>query len=120
MRHKMRASLDKTSAERFDLKQGAGGIVDIEFMVQYLVLGFAHQYEPLTDWSDNIRLLETIKSVGLLDAERADQLIDAYRVYRNRYHRLALQNEKALVSTEEFVEEREVVSAAWQALMEPK
>jgi glutamate-ammonia-ligase adenylyltransferase len=120
MRHKMRASLDKTSAEWFDLKQGAGGIVDIEFMVQYLVLGFAHQYESLTDWSDNIRLLETIKSVGLLDAERADQLIDAYRVYRNRYHRLALQNEKALVSTEEFVEEREVVSAAWQALMEPK
>lgn len=120
MRHKMRASLDKTSAERFDLKQGAGGIVDIEFMVQYLVLGFAHQYESLTDWSDNIRLLETIKSVGLLDAERADQLIDAYRVYRNRYHRLALQNEKALVSIEEFVEEREVVSAAWQALMEPK
>lgn len=118
MRRKMRESLDKSTANQFDLKQGRGGIVDIEFMVQFWVLGFSHRYPGLTDWSDNIRLLETIKSVGILTDAQADQLIEAYRQYRNRYHRLALQNEKALVPSEEFVAEREAVAHLWHTVME--
>jgi len=117
MRQKMRASLDKTNAEQFDLKQGSGGIVDIEFMVQYLVLGHAHEFDALTQWSDNIRLLEAIKSVQLLPIEEVEALIEAYRVYRARYHRLALQNDKSLISVEDFKVERAVVEKSWQTLM---
>lgn len=117
MRQKMRDSLDKTNPEQFDLKQGSGGIVDIEFMVQYLVLGHAHEFVELTQWSDNIRLLEAIRTVELLPVEEVEALIDAYRVYRARYHRLALQNEKSLIPDEDFKVERAVVEKSWQTLM---
>lgn len=118
MRQKMRESLDKSTSTQLDLKQGSGGIVDIEFMVQYLVLAHANKFKQLTVWSDNIRLLETIKKVELLAEEDVDHLIEAYRVYRDRYHRLALQSEKAIVSLDEFALEREGVSSVWHALME--
>ncbi len=117
MREKMRDNLSRDSGELFDLKQGHGGMADIEFMVQYHLLAYSHQYPELIDHSDNIRQLEALARVGLLSAEEVETLINAYRGYRARGHRLVLQEQKAVVSREEFVAEREAVAAMWQRIM---
>lgn len=119
MREKMRASLDESDGRSFDPKQGQGGIADIEFMVQYAVLRWAHQYPDLLDWTDNIRLLDTLGRHGLLEGGSAELLSNAYRVFRAVYHRSALQETPGLVSGEGLAVERDVVQDIWQALMEP-
>jgi glutamate-ammonia-ligase adenylyltransferase len=113
MREKMRGHLDKTAAEIFDLKQGVGGIVDIEFMVQYLCLAHAPKSPEIVTYSDNLRQLEALAQVGVLKTEQAQRLIEIYLAYRGRYHQLSLQDAKGLVSSEEFSEERAQVSAYW-------
>ncbi|WP_373019445.1 bifunctional [glutamate--ammonia ligase]-adenylyl-L-tyrosine phosphorylase/[glutamate--ammonia-ligase] adenylyltransferase [Thiomicrorhabdus sp.] len=118
MRQKMRDSLDKSNGDAFDLKHGRGGIVDIEFMVQYLVLAFSHDYPELSEYTDNIRILEAIERVGLLSVEEVDSLVKSYKVYRSKYHRLALQNHKAIVEVDCYPSERERVVSIWQKLME--
>ena len=60
MREKMRDNLDKSSDDTFDVKQGRGGITDIEFMVQYLLLRYSSDYPTLCHYSDNIRQLEAL------------------------------------------------------------
>ncbi|WP_127471270.1 bifunctional [glutamate--ammonia ligase]-adenylyl-L-tyrosine phosphorylase/[glutamate--ammonia-ligase] adenylyltransferase [Thiomicrorhabdus aquaedulcis] len=117
MRQKMQASLDKSTAQEFDLKQGQGGIVDIEFMMQYLVLAFAQQYPQLSQFSDNVRILEAVKATQLLPSESVDMLTQAYKVYRSKYHRMALQNQAPMVSSECYSEERQAVVAVWKGLM---
>ncbi|MBK5932034.1 bifunctional [glutamate--ammonia ligase]-adenylyl-L-tyrosine phosphorylase/[glutamate--ammonia-ligase] adenylyltransferase [Halochromatium salexigens] len=117
MRAKMRANLDKTRAGWFDLKQGAGGIADIEFMVQYAVLRWAREHPDLTRWTDNIRLLETLIRLGLLaDAVGAD-LTSAYKALRAAYHRRALQDTAGLVEEARLGLERAAVIAIWHQLM---
>ncbi|MEJ2592941.1 MAG: bifunctional [glutamate--ammonia ligase]-adenylyl-L-tyrosine phosphorylase/[glutamate--ammonia-ligase] adenylyltransferase, partial [Candidatus Thiodiazotropha sp.] len=117
MREKMRASLDKSTPEQFDLKQGAGGIVDIEFMVQYTVLRWAHEHPELLVWSDNIRLLETLSGLGLLRNGAAQRLMGAYKAMRAAYHRSALQNQPALLESDRLAEERVLVQDIWSYLM---
>jgi len=117
MRHKMQKELDKSSEVLFDLKQARGGIVDIEFMIQFLVLSYAHDYPSLCVYSDNLRILEAVEEAGLLSQKEVDDLLDAYKTYRSKYHRVALQNEKPLVSSDCYLEQREAVQAVWQKLM---
>lgn len=118
MREKMRGSLSKDSAELFDLKQGHGGIADIEFMVQYHLLAHAHEYPELIEYSDNIRQLEALARVGLLSGAQVETLTNAYRSYRARAHRLVLQQQKAVVSREEFVTECSAVEEMWRNIMQ--
>lgn len=113
MREKMRGQLDKSKAEQFDLKQGHGGIVDIEFMVQYWVLRWAAQHAELLGWTDNIRLLETLKGLALLSSDLADRLMEAYRVLRAAYHCSALQDQPALIGNDQFETERNLVRQIW-------
>lgn len=117
MREKMRAGLDKSTPEMFDLKQGVGGIVDIEFMVQYAVLRWAHDHPDLLLWSDNIRLLGSLSKLGLLSDNAADRLMGAYKALRAAYHRLALQDQPPLVVNEDLLEERTLVQEIWSSLM---
>ena len=117
MRQKMEDELDKSNGELFDLKQGEGGIVDIEFMMQYLVLCYAHQYPELSEYSDNLRILECVESCELLSRGEVAALLDAYKTYRSKYHRVALQNEKPLVSNDCYLPQREAVKAIWSKLM---
>lgn len=121
MREKMRESLSKgeggTKSDKFDLKQDRGGIADIEFMVQYGVLGWAHTHPELLRWSDNIRLLETMSSCEIITRDEAELLADAYRQYRACAHRVSLQQQPAVVSGEEFNEVRKGVIQVWQRLM---
>ena len=119
MREKMRESLDKSNADYFDLKQGHGGIADIEFMVQYAVLRWAHQYPELLDWTDNVRLLDTLAQQGLLEGRSAEMLSNAYKVFRAVYHRNALQESPGRVASNLLVEERGMVQDIWRGLMHP-
>lgn len=118
MREKMRDHLGTKGSEldkraQFHLKHDAGGIVDIEFLVQYLVLAWAVKEPQLCRWSDNIRILGCLEQAGLLATEEADQLIDAYKAYRSVGHRLALQRLPSKVGGGEFVAERENVARLW-------
>ncbi|WP_019556856.1 bifunctional [glutamate--ammonia ligase]-adenylyl-L-tyrosine phosphorylase/[glutamate--ammonia-ligase] adenylyltransferase [Thiomicrorhabdus arctica] len=117
MRLRMQNELDKSNDELFDLKQGRGGIVDIEFMVQFLVLAYAHQYPNLSVFSDNLRILEAIAEAKLLSLQEVDGLLEAYKVYRSKYHRVALQKEKYLVASTCYQVQREVVQSVWNKLM---
>ncbi|AFL72791.1 bifunctional [glutamate--ammonia ligase]-adenylyl-L-tyrosine phosphorylase/[glutamate--ammonia-ligase] adenylyltransferase [Thiocystis violascens] len=118
MREKMRANLDKSRDERFDLKQGSGGIADIEFMVQYAVLRWAAAHPELADWTDNIRLLETLTRLGLLPGHAAENLTDAYKALRAVYHRSALQQQPKTVPLDRLQAERTRVREWWRVLME--
>jgi glutamate-ammonia-ligase adenylyltransferase len=118
MRAKMRVNLDKTRPGWFDLKQGVGGIADIEFMVQYAVLRWACDYPDLTAWTDNIRLLETLSRAGRLPESAGNELTAAYKALRAAYHRNALQDTPGLVADDQLCSERDQVVAVWRDLME--
>lgn len=118
MRAKMRDNLEKHVPGRFDIKQGRGGVTDIEFIVQYAVLRFAADHPELTSYTDNIRILESLHRCGLISAGTERALADAYRAYRARLHRLALMEAPKLAGEEEFVREREAVAAVWTEFVE--
>jgi [glutamine synthetase] adenylyltransferase / [glutamine synthetase]-adenylyl-L-tyrosine phosphorylase len=118
MREKMWQEHASRSVDRFDLKRDPGGIADIEFMVQYWVLAHACDHPPLLDYPDNIRILERLVDTGLLPEEEARFLTDTYRAFRDRIHRLTLQESPAVVDSAEFAEEREAVRAMWRRVME--
>ncbi len=113
MRAKMRGQLDKSNEQRWDLKQGEGGLIDIEFITQYLVLRDAHRDARLVEYSDNWRQLDALAAVGSVDAGSREALIDSYRRYRAWAHAAALQNEAALAEPGRFTEERARVRALW-------
>ncbi len=117
MREKMRVSLDKSSKELFDLKQGRGGIADIEFMVQYAVIRWADTYPDLLDWTDNIRLLEGLAKYEIFADDVVVVLADAYRAFRSASHRLTLQEKPVLVSRDELGVERTRVKEIWDSVM---
>lgn len=128
MRAKMRDNLGSkstaagTSANAFeasapfDLKQDAGGIVDIEFMVQYAALAWSHSHPPLLRWTDNIRILEELEHEGLMPAEDASLLREAYKAYRSAAHRQALQKDAGVITGDQFVDERRQVLRIWREL----
>ncbi len=118
MREKMRKNLDKTRDGRFDLKQGRGGIADIEFMVQYSVLRWSSRYRDLADWTDNVRLLESLARLDLLPGTAAEDLTAAYKDLRATYHRSGLQEQPTTIADDLLVEQRTRVRSLWQALME--
>ncbi|MBI3778862.1 MAG: bifunctional [glutamate--ammonia ligase]-adenylyl-L-tyrosine phosphorylase/[glutamate--ammonia-ligase] adenylyltransferase, partial [Gammaproteobacteria bacterium] len=90
MREKMTAEKAHHDAAQADVKHDPGGIVDIEFMVQYWVLRWAHEHPGLTRHTDNIHILEALRAEDLLEAERAGLLTQAYRHYLSVEHRLKL------------------------------
>ncbi|MFH0022714.1 bifunctional [glutamate--ammonia ligase]-adenylyl-L-tyrosine phosphorylase/[glutamate--ammonia-ligase] adenylyltransferase [Pseudomonas fluorescens] len=100
----------------FDLKQDAGGIVDIEFMVQYAALAWSQSHPPLLRWTDNIRILEELEHAGLMPAEDASLLREAYKAYRSAAHRQALQKDAGVIPGDQFAEERRQVMRIWREL----
>ncbi|MGU1999120.1 bifunctional [glutamate--ammonia ligase]-adenylyl-L-tyrosine phosphorylase/[glutamate--ammonia-ligase] adenylyltransferase [Pseudomonas aeruginosa] len=100
----------------FDLKHDAGGIVDIEFMVQYAVLAWSGEHPALLEFTDNIRILEGLERAGLIASEDVRLLQEAYKAYRAAAHRLALQKEAGVVSGEHFQTERREVIRIWREL----
>jgi glutamate-ammonia-ligase adenylyltransferase len=116
MRQKMHDGHPNRSGQ-FDLKHDAGGMVDIEFIVQMLVLAHAHEHPRLLGNLGNIALLRIAAEEGLIDATLAQHCADAYRHYRKLQHRLRLNSaEYARVEPAEVAEESAAVRALWQAL----
>lgn len=100
----------------FDLKQDAGGIVDIEFMVQYAALAWSREHPALLRYTDNIRILEGLEQAGLIPSTDADLLREAYKAYRVAAHRQALQKEAGVISGDQFQAERREVRRIWAEL----
>ncbi len=117
MRERMRAELDSSSAEVFDLKQGRGGIADIEFVVQYEVLANACNYPDLLIFTDNIRQLDGLERFRILSVADAARLRNAYRSLRRRIHQLKLQEQPAQIPVTEARDERDSVIRLWQRVM---
>ncbi|WUR14494.1 bifunctional [glutamate--ammonia ligase]-adenylyl-L-tyrosine phosphorylase/[glutamate--ammonia-ligase] adenylyltransferase [[Empedobacter] haloabium] len=103
-------------AETFDLKQDEGGMIDIEFIVQYLVLEYAGRYPQLTGNVGNIALLRISGELGLIDAELAGKVGDAYRAMRKLQHQLRLQGEPSRVEPRRVAQHASSVVTLWRAI----
>lgn len=114
MRQKMRENLDTDiKGDSFNLKHGFGGIVDIEFMVQYALLAQSAAQPSLAAYTDNIRQLEALVSCGLISVTVANELSQAYLAYRSATHECALQEEPGVVSGPQWNQHREAVGRIW-------
>jgi glutamate-ammonia-ligase adenylyltransferase len=116
MREKMRDHIWKQHAERHDIKQMPGGMTDIEFITQYLVLAHAHAHSSLIEFTDNVRILHAAFREKLINEHEYEALVGAYKAYRYENHRLALAERDGL-SKHEFIEERAQVEDLWKRLL---
>ena len=117
MRRKMTDGHPNRSA-LFDLKHDAGGMVDIEFLVQYLVLAHAATHPELLDDAGNIALLERAAKAGLIDAQAAADCAQAYRHFRRLQHVLRLNDARyARVEPESVAAQRAAVRGLWGAVL---
>ncbi len=100
MRQKMRAHLDTSNDDGFDIKQGQGGLIDIEFLVQFLVLSYGHRHPQIVEFSDNLRILMALEQVGVISHDEQLLLSKAYCQLRDFGHRRALQKQRLTISDE--------------------
>jgi glutamate-ammonia-ligase adenylyltransferase len=114
----MRRRIEENAEGAVDLKREPGGIVDIEFMVQYLALAHAATHPALADWTDNVRILETSSREGLLTEEVAAGLKEAYLALRAESHRTALDRPDDARAREVLDRYRTFVRAQWQRILE--
>ena len=118
MREKMRAQLGSKAGDAgFDLKHGRGGIVDIEFMVQYQVLANAETHPELATYTDNIRQLDGLSESGCISTVDADALKTAYVRYRTLNHEAILAGRKGRTEFAEVENERQLVESLWAQWM---
>lgn len=114
MREKMWSQYPPKSG-LFHLKKQAGGITDIEFLVQYWVLKSGDRGEYV--YTDNIRLLATLAANGCIEESIASRLTTIYITMRDRIHALSLQGQSAEVDEKEFQQERAFVQQCWQQFL---
>jgi glutamate-ammonia-ligase adenylyltransferase len=113
MRAKMLAAHPNPS-ELFDIKHDRGGIIDVEFIVQYLVLAYARIHPELTGNIGNLALLKLAAALGLIPGDAADRVHAAYREYRRMQHALRLRGDAyARVERDSVAREIADVSALW-------
>ena len=115
MREKMRAHLGQKHKGRWDIKADAGGITDIEFITQYLVLRYASQDVTLTRWSDNVRIFELLANSNKMTEQEARALTHAYVTLRDALHHLALQELPGHVEETAYASEKAQVNSSWQS-----
>ncbi len=117
MRMKIAAAKAGRHSETFDVKNDRGGMVDIEFMVQYWVLRFAAEYPKLTEHTDNISLLQVLAGLGLIANAHKNVLIEAYRRYLTTEYRLKLTEQRSVPEKQTLGELPDRVQEIWiQAL----
>ncbi|MFW0857418.1 bifunctional [glutamate--ammonia ligase]-adenylyl-L-tyrosine phosphorylase/[glutamate--ammonia-ligase] adenylyltransferase [Cronobacter dublinensis] len=119
MREKMRAHLGNKHRDRFDIKADEGGITDIEFITQFMVLRYAPEQPKLTRWSDNVRILELLAQHDIMREGEAKALTQAYVTLRDELHRRALQELPGHVAQTAFEQEREQVRDSWRRWLAP-
>lgn len=115
MRQRMRKAQNDGKAKRkFDIKNDPGGIIDIEFMVQYLILLFAHDHPLLVQWTDVVRQLNSLAIAGVIDDRSAHVLKQGYLVFRYLVHRLSLEQKPATIDAHRLREHRRRVRRIWE------
>ncbi|MDY0012471.1 MAG: bifunctional [glutamate--ammonia ligase]-adenylyl-L-tyrosine phosphorylase/[glutamate--ammonia-ligase] adenylyltransferase [Rhodocyclaceae bacterium] len=119
MRQKMMDAHANKGGE-FDLKHDRGGLIDVEFLVQYLVLGYAHAYPTLTGNLGNIALLRIAGELGLADSRLAQLAGDAYRELRHQQHRLRLNNQPSKLPQDLVKDARAAVVEMWNSIFPPR
>jgi glutamate-ammonia-ligase adenylyltransferase len=117
MREKVRAA-HPIPAGRFDVKHSAGGMMDAEFAVQYLVLARGASHPGLMDDVGNIALLRRAEEYGLLPEHVGTQAADAYRDLRRAQHRARLDEQPTHVDPQSMAVQRDAVLALWNAVFE--
>jgi glutamate-ammonia-ligase adenylyltransferase len=120
MRERMRRERSRPEAGVFDLKQDPGGMVDIEFLVQYLVLRLAQRHPELVQWTDNVRLIQTLIGATVLNEVTAHILKHAYLIYRAAAHQLSLQARPATVPAEKFDRLQQRIRRIWKAVFQDR
>ncbi|OBX07354.1 glutamine-synthetase adenylyltransferase [Gallibacterium salpingitidis] len=116
MREKMYEHLSHTAEGYFDIKKDRGGITDIEFIAQYLMLANAEKIPELTTWSDNVRIFEDMVKYQVITAEVGERLTAIYVELRNHIHHLNLAGRDSVVEAEPFAAQRAFISEIWQQL----
>ncbi|MEK6771821.1 MAG: bifunctional [glutamate--ammonia ligase]-adenylyl-L-tyrosine phosphorylase/[glutamate--ammonia-ligase] adenylyltransferase, partial [Pseudomonadota bacterium] len=114
MRTRMLETRDSRETGLIDLKHDRGGIVDIEFMVQYWVLRWAAEHPVLIRQTDNIHILQALAGEGLLDPKRAAFLEEGYRRYLSLEHHLKLQEQGSLLQAAQLGDLPERVRQVWK------
>jgi glutamate-ammonia-ligase adenylyltransferase len=116
MRDRMQAAHPNRTA-LFDLKHDPGGMVDVEFAVQFLVLAHSDAHPDMTRNAGNIALLGTAAGLGLVPAELASAVADAYREYRRLQHQVRLQGAaEARVEAAAQADRRAAVAILWKQI----
>jgi [glutamine synthetase] adenylyltransferase / [glutamine synthetase]-adenylyl-L-tyrosine phosphorylase len=115
MRLRMHHELSQSGPGQFDIKQDAGGIADIEFLVQYWVLATAGAHPELVTYTDNIRQLEGLALVGVVDDATARWLKEAYIGYRTVLHHLSLEGGQRVVAAGPHAKTRSRVKEIWSS-----
>lgn len=117
MREKMRAEHGKSKTGFFDLKHDVGGIIDIEFLIQFLILLNAGKFSELIKWTDVVRQLNSLALSGIIDDRTAYMLKQAYLVFRYYVHRLTLQEKPAFLGDTKFTDLRDEVRRIWDKFL---
>jgi [glutamine synthetase] adenylyltransferase / [glutamine synthetase]-adenylyl-L-tyrosine phosphorylase len=115
MREKVRLA-HRANADQFDVKHSPGGMVDVEFMVQYLVLAHAQALPQLRENVGNIALLERAQEANLLPAPLGTQAAAAYRALRHAQHIARLNEAPTVLEANALLPERAAVMALWTAV----
>ena len=122
LRDEVRAMRDKLRTARpvrdelFDVKHSPGGMVDVEFAVQYLVLAHSAAHPELLDNKGNIALLQRSQEAGLLPDHVGTRAADAYRELRRAQHRARLDEQPTQVDPATLAEHRDAVLALWRTV----
>jgi len=118
MRQRM-ADAHANKSDLFDLKHDRGGLIDVEFIVQYLVLGHAHDHAELTANLGNLALLKIASGLGLVPHALAERVREAYRTYRKLQHGLRLNDAAyARVPRDTVAQEIACVSELWERVFQ--
>ncbi len=115
MREKVRAARP-VPADRFDVKHSTGGMMDVEFAVQYLVLAHGAQHPELLDNAGNIALLRRAQAAGLLPQGVGDAAADAYRDLRRAQHQARLDEVPTNLEPRRLAIQQQAVRALWRAV----
>lgn len=105
----------------FNVKHDPGGIVDLEFMVQFLVLAHAEEHAEVARWSDNVRCIKALNEAGVLNDEESDAWLNAYLTLREQVHHSLLAGTSSTVAlaelSTEVAEVRDYIRRQWQQRM---
>jgi len=120
MRERLRKERLKPKPGIFNIKQDRGGIVDIEFLVQYLVLLNSNKYPELLKWTDNVRQIQSLTESKVIDEYTAYLLRHAYLIFRAVAHKFSLREEHAEVPEDKFYRLQEKIIKIWKVFMEKR